>query len=354
MKFHIFCNNKRNYKFEIFLLINIINIVSNNNNISLIENSEYPHSLVLSNGNLLIMHKNGINLYNPSVTNLLKQYNFTEEYIIDTDRENSITSIFQEEETNNNYILIIAKNILYIFTQDLENILMSNLGEYLISDPNSHECTTYYNFLFYKFKDEYYYFFVAYPKEGKFILCYFKANIYSNSVININCLTYSSINKEESYEYYISKYGITCQVMNSDIYGKVLTCFFKIMYPKELKAVAFKIYENDTIAEITDISTSSNQVDYEQLYIKSSVSNDQKHALICYLIQNYDEARLTFCVKFNIDDFSFGEEKQYAETCGNKPSLINTYYFKEKEEFFFICKSGESNEQYKIENLIKI
>ena len=72
------------------------------------------------------------------------------------------------------------------------------------------------------------------------------------------------------------------------------------------------------------------------------------------MIQNYDEARLTFCVKFNIDDFSFGEEKQYAETCGNKPSLINTYYFKEKEEFFFICKSGESNEQYKIENLIKI
>ena len=354
MKFHIFCNNKRNYKFEIFLLINIINIVSNNNNISLIENSEYPHSLVLSNGNLLIMHKNGINLYNPSVTYILKQYNFTEEYIIDTDRENSITSIFQEEETNNNYILIIAKNILYIFTQDLENILMSNLGEYLISDPNSHECTIYYNFLFYKFKDEYYYFFVAYPKEGKFILCYFKANIYSNSVININCLTYSSINKEESYEYYISKYGITCQVMNSDIYGKVLTCFFKIMYPKELKAVAFKIYENDTIEEIIDISASSNKVDYEQLYIKSSVSNDQKNALICYLIQNYDDALLTFCVKFNIDDFSFGEEKQYAETCGNKPSLINTYYFKEKEEFFFICKSGESNEQYKIENLIKI
>ena len=126
-----------------------------------------------------------------------------------------------------------------------------------------------------------------------------------------------------------------------------LTCFFKIIYPKELKAIAFKIYENDTIVEITEINASSNQSDYEQLYIKSSISNDQKNALICYLTQDYDGS-LTFCVKFNIDDFNFGKEKKYAETCGNSPNFINTYYFKEKEEFFFVCKTGKSNEQYKI------
>ena len=68
--------------------------------------------------------------------------------------------------------------------------------------------------------------------------------------------------------------------MNSDLYGKILTCFFKIIYPKELKAIAFKIYENDTIVEITEINASSNQSDYEQLYIKSSISNDQKNALV--------------------------------------------------------------------------
>ena len=277
----------------------------------------------------------------------MKQFNFTEESIISTERENSITCLFQEEETSNNYIFILAKNILYIFSPNLENKLISNLGEYLISDPNSHECTTYYNFLFYKFKDEYYYFFVAFPKEGKFKLCFFKTNISSNYVINITCLTYTSINIEESYEYYISTQGITCQVMNSDLYGKILTCFFKIIYPKELKAIAFKIYENDTITEIIEINASSNQVDYEQLYIKSSISNDQKNALICYLTQDYDGS-LTFCVKFNIDDFNFGKEKKYAETCGNSPNFINTYYFKEKEESFFVCKTGTSNEQYKI------
>jgi hypothetical protein len=119
------------------------------------------------------------------------------------------------------------------------------------------------------------------------------------------------------------------------------------MYPKELKAIAFKIHENDTIEEIIDINASSNQSEYEQLYIKSSVSNDQKNALICYLTQDYDGS-LTFCVKFNIDDFNFGKEKKYAETCGNSPNFINTYYFKEKEEFFFVCKTGTSNEQYKI------
>ena len=209
MKFHIFCKNIINYKFEIFFLINIFNIVSSNNNISLIENSEYPHSLILSNGNLLIVHKTGINLYNPSVTNTLKQYNFTEENIISTEKENSVTCLFQEEETGNNYIFILAKNILYIFSQNLENKLISNLGEYLITEPNSHECTTYYNFLFYKFKDEYYYFFVVFPKEGKIILCYFKTNITSNSVTNIKCLTYTSINPQNFAEYYISKQGIT-------------------------------------------------------------------------------------------------------------------------------------------------
>ena len=97
MKFHIYGNNISNYIFEIFFLVKIFNIVNSINNISLIENSEYPHSLILSNGNLLIVHKTGINLYNPSVTNSLRQYNFTEESIISTERENSITSLFQEE-----------------------------------------------------------------------------------------------------------------------------------------------------------------------------------------------------------------------------------------------------------------
>ena len=62
----------------------------------------------------------------------MKQYNFTEESIISTERENSITCLFQEEETSNNYIFILAKNILYIFSPNLENKLISNLGEYLI------------------------------------------------------------------------------------------------------------------------------------------------------------------------------------------------------------------------------
>ena len=42
-------------------------------NIILLEiNSNYPHSLVLSNGNLIIVHEYGINLYNPSFTILRK------------------------------------------------------------------------------------------------------------------------------------------------------------------------------------------------------------------------------------------------------------------------------------------
>jgi hypothetical protein len=62
----------------------------------------------------------------------LKQYNFTEENIISTEKENSVTCLFQEEETGNNYIFILAKNILYIFSSILENKLIVNLGEYLI------------------------------------------------------------------------------------------------------------------------------------------------------------------------------------------------------------------------------
>ena len=315
-------------------------------------NSNYPHSLVLSNGNLIIVHEYGINLYNPSFTILIGQYNFTEENKITCEEETSATSIFQEEETENNYVFILAKNILYIFTPELVYKLSSDMSSYLISDLIGFECLIYYNFLFYKYQEQYYYFFIGYPKDGKLLLSYFQIDISSGTITNLHNLTYTDDSNQ-----YIPKTGVTCQIMNV-ANENILTCFYKINYPKILKVVGFIINEdNNNIERNSNINISSSQIDKEQAIIKSAVSDDRKNALICYLTASYEDSCI-YCVSFNIDSLSFGEENKYAEQCYDKPDQLNTYYFKENEEYFFVCKTKGSNGNYEIikfdKNLNKI
>ena len=346
MMSQFFQTNIKNRIIILLIYIYLFLIVENNDNILLEIDSRYPHSLVLSNGNLVIVHEYGINLYDPLLTNMIRQYNFTEENTITSQRECASISIFQEEETENKYIFILAKNILYIFSPELEYKLSSDMTSYLISNLNYHECSINYVFLFYQFKEPNYYFFIGYPKEGYFYINYFSANISSESVSNIDSLTYISMNPDGSYQT-MSKFGITCQIMNSNVYGSILTCFYKINYPMHLKVACFKINETNNIEHLSVINTTSAQVDLAQSYIKSSLSNDRKKALICYTSEDY-ERPYAYCVSFNIDSLYFGEEKKYAEKCGESIEFINTYHFKEKDEYFFVCKTKGSNEEYKI------
>lgn len=85
--------------------------------------SIYPHCLILSNKNLLIVHKTGFSIYDSSLEDSIFDYSFENDDILSNSVEGASISIFQETETTESYIFVLAKNILYIIPS-LENILI--------------------------------------------------------------------------------------------------------------------------------------------------------------------------------------------------------------------------------------
>ena len=64
--------------------------------------------------------------------------------------------------------------------------------------------------------------------------------------------------------------------MNSNTYGNILVCFYKIDYPVKLKVAAFTIDSGNNINHLEDINLSSENNQNKQTYIKSSISSDKK------------------------------------------------------------------------------
>ena len=326
----------------LLIFLNLIDYSSCNENITLIIKSKFVHSYVLDNGNILIIHETGVNLYNSLMTNLVGQYNFTEQNKI-TEVFCPTTNFFQEEETDNKYVFIIAKNIIYIFSPDNLSLKINyDLNEYLVSP----QFKITYSFLLYQYLAPFYYIFISYPLEGKAILNIFKIDVSSPIISIFNPYTHRNI--IDNSEKYISKYGISCQIMHSTLYGKVVICFYKTDFPKYLKAIGFQIDEsNNNITEISYINSTSSQIDKTYQIIKSCISEDKKKAFICYRSAEY-EGTFTYCTIFEVDNLSFEDEIKYADTCGESPDYLNVYYFKKLDEYIFICKTIGSNEEYKI------
>ena len=47
---------------------------------------------------------------------------------------------------------------------------------------------------------------------------------------------------------------------------------------------------------------------------------------------------LSFCLTFDIDSLTLGNEIQHDDNCGSTPDFINTFYFDETKEFFLYAK----------------
>ena len=117
-----------------FILL-ICLIILKNTYINTLEiNSVYPHCLLLSNKNLLIVHKTGIYIYDSSLENIIFNYYFEDNNIISSDTIGASISIFQETQSTESYVFILAKNILYIISS-LQNsfVLNQDLNQYLLS-----------------------------------------------------------------------------------------------------------------------------------------------------------------------------------------------------------------------------
>ena len=170
-------NNYIKQIFFIIIFINLNQIIITDENLFLKSlNLNYTHALSLINGNIFILHKDGVIVYNYNFTIILYSYNFDGNPIIPSEEENNFTSIIQCDDDINQYVVAIIKYETYIF---------SSRGQYLFkvqntffSDFITNSVYTYYSFLYYKYSGSIYYFIITYVNNNSEIkIIEFKINM---------------------------------------------------------------------------------------------------------------------------------------------------------------------------------
>ena len=83
----------------------------------------YPYAITLSNGNIFIVHKFGIDIYDPLLSKLIKKILiFSDEEQIET--ENDLSKLILKYEKG--FIISIIKDKIYIFSNDGDFLYRSN------------------------------------------------------------------------------------------------------------------------------------------------------------------------------------------------------------------------------------
>ena len=178
---------------------------------------KYPTLLTLENNELILVNEKGIHFFDSKLEN---EYDKAILFDSDlTDGENKKTTMAQFTHENGGYILIIAKDILYIIKEDGSLIHSLSITDYFTS-------TNYY-IIPYKNEEDHLHYIISYKEGATIKLNYFKFNLNSPFTNENNeKLNTININIENIYQIF----GINCIFMtpplSSDIGYDILTCFY--------------------------------------------------------------------------------------------------------------------------------
>ena len=318
---------------------------------SLIQNNlcikfSYPKSLTLADGNILVIHKLGIDVYDYTLKNLvISVKNFTDNEKIDTENELSKVSIlrFSETELDNNIIICIVINKIYILNSDggllyeekQTSTINKLVGEYYDLTPINRDENTY----------NYIVGFINSDSKACLFFFEYKQNNNQNTIkkeMDPFVLTKSGQN------YSINNKGIACEIMlyNSE---DILVCFFNSnIYPNEITTKFININDYSVITNIENKYFQMNDVKG----IKSAVTSDKKISFVCmYFPQGNSK-----CFNYTIDDNDFSPCKDYGISCKDIHCSVSIEFFQDTKQFVFSCTnhSGYISSQIFDENFCPI
>ena len=195
----------------------LFQIAFSQSNLSSCGNYLKTFELKVGNGILMFTEK-GIYLYNKSTRNIEAQKTF----INDVSQQDFDFLTIEQYDFGRNCIIALYKDMIYIFTEDGELfieqsvIFDNNNGKYFTLVPYTLEIK--------EDNSNDYYFIVGYLKgSDQFIINFFVFNNYSRGITKFGDSISLSIT-DCSYIYSVA--GFSCQLMDSESYGQVLTCFF--------------------------------------------------------------------------------------------------------------------------------
>ena len=309
-----------NWKFIYIIIFYIIITISNT---SFFFN--FPYSISLSNGNILVIHKSGISICDYLLSDIIEDIIiFKEDEQIKT--EESLSKV--TTATIDEYIIILINDKIYIFN-DTGNLLYESDKEYL----EQGETAEYYSLVPIKKTGNDIFYFIGFIYNELLYFLYYKYNYEENK----NFILSKRIGKhKDSYynvELKIKNKGLSCQYMQDMInhqYYNPIVCFF-------LTFTNSYYYLTIDYFSIED----DNYIDYHPKYIsdyfnisgiikciKSCVNQDHSKAILgLYLTTG--ECRYYI---YNIQDFKIRYIYYKDVHCRDKYNELKINYYKEKEE----------------------
>ena len=300
----------------LFLYIFFLNI---NANSQIIEDDSYPVSLRLSNDNIFIITTKSITLYSPDFLTKKTIINFPDIILTSEIEQTSIAQFTNDD----NYIISLIKNKLYVFDQNANYINNFDLSYYLNGK--------YYSLIPYKYENFYHYYLISFinTNDPKLSILYFKFHLNPDSNEFITQLSY--IPTVIGFSMSLNSYGLSCELIKLENNEKI-TCFYEasFWYYSYLFSSSFEIKDNSINAKQNlEFETQNDGASI----IKTAVSKDKSTVLICY-IKYYSE---TYCLTYNLLSNSFSEYKKYHSKCKGSYLDLLVEYYSEINKYIFGC-----------------
>jgi hypothetical protein len=268
--------NKNIYLYMIFKIIIFFSIFQKYN---LISSFLYPKAIKLVNENIFIIHKQGIDIYDSSITNKIKSIiTFREEdKIKNNDIYNKIT-ISNFNESTYECLFTIINDKIYIFNSE---------GDILY---NSHNKISLFNVDYYslipikKIGNKYYYM-ISFINENNFIqllLFEYDNKNHQNIILsNKSAFNYTVINKRT---FIIKNNGLSCQLMNNSSKSDIIVCFFCINSFKNFLTNSFIILDNSSFIIKNTNNTINLPNEINEIKIIKSITNIENSKIFIYII----------------------------------------------------------------------
>ena len=331
------------FKVFIFFLIiiNLSQVVISQTDTDLLSKNldlDFTHALSLINGNIFIIHKNGVIVYNYNFTIILYNYDLGGIPLISSEADNNLTSLIQCDDDNNQYVLALINDKIYIFSSRGQYIFhISNTS--LFSDFSTDFFYQYYSFLYYKYDGSVYYFIVSFINNQNLIeLIEFQ--------ININNKSFNLYNKGIFNMSNIISDSVTCQIINTNKYLNTLSCFYiKRETLNQFMLLLLDIENNFEIMNETKIFE-RNEIESNYI-IKSSIGKEKNKILLEY---TYPELSTMYIFTFDFDLYQ-SSNLMPLMNCMERSNLNNIQYFNYIDHFVCSCKNVNGVSLIKITNI---
>ena len=319
-----------------------------------------PHGINLNSGEILIIHKFGVTVYNFDLTNIQRQIvKFGENELIETEEDLSKLTV----ESFDGYIFSIIKDKLYIFNEKDGELSYNDRN--IINQPQNIE---YYTLEPVNITNNIKYSYViGYVNSNHLLNLFyyeFNSDLKSNQLI-------SSIN-QNPYPYYnndiIQSRGLSCVYMKNNYYNCTIyygsnqyscnhycnTTWGMNFFPENLVCFYLIILENKPTLISSFYTLNPNLIVKDEKYIleglaifndtnlqdvtfiKSSTDKDKLNSLICF----YDlQKDTTYCSRFSVgfQHGHFDGSFNITTPCRNKIYAMDVRFFSQTQDIIFSC-----------------